>query len=162
MKRVWVLRHAKAEQADEATADGERRLARRGRRDAAAIGRWLAEHGGSPDLIVSSPARRAMETARLVADACGFEGRIAEWPLLYPGEAAPTVEQIRELDDTLQSLVIVGHNPHAEQLVALLSGGSHVHMPTAAIALLEAEVERWRGLAAGAMQLAALVSPETL
>ncbi len=162
MKRLWVLRHAKAEAGGNDNSDSARPLARRGRKDAPAMGRWLAAHGGRPDLIVSSPASRAIETARLVAESCGYKAAIVEWPLLYPGDAAATLEALRGLDSRLQSVLVVGHNPHAEELTALLSGGTSLRMATAALAALEAAVDDWRGLAPGSMSLASLVSPETL
>lgn len=126
------------------------------------MGRWLAGHGGPPDLIASSPARRALETARLFAEGCGYRGEIVEWPQLYPGEAEPTLELLRGLDNGLQSVLLVGHNPHAEELVALLSGGCRVRMATTALARLEAEIDDWRSLAKGAMAVACLLGPEEI
>jgi phosphohistidine phosphatase len=162
MKRLWVLRHAKAEPGSDQISDRRRPLARRGRKDAPAMGRWLAAHGGPPALIASSPALRALETARLFADSCGYGMEIAEWPLLYPGEAGPTLEALRGLDDRVESVLVVGHNPHVEELTALLCGGAGVRLAAGALALLQGDIEGWRGLAAGTMTLAALISPETL
>ena len=157
-----MLRHAKAEAAGDDGSDSGRPLARRGRKDATAMGRWLAAHGGPPGLIVSSPARRALETARLLAESCGCKAAVVEWPLLYPGDAAPTLAALRGLDDRLESALVVGHNPHAEELIALLSGGTGVRMPTAGLALLEAGVADWRSLEPAGMSLVSLISPQML
>ncbi len=161
MKRVWVMRHAKAE-SDDAIADIERPLAKRGAREAPEIGLWLAAHGGPPDLVASSPALRARQTADLVARGAGYRRKIASWPLLYPGEAASTLAAVRELDDSLASVLLVTHNPHAEDLVALLAGGLRVRMATSALALLETEADSWGAVEAFSMSLSALVSPATL
>jgi len=164
MKRVWIMRHAKSERDDPGLADIDRPLARRGRKDAPAVGQWLAAHGAAPDLIVSSPARRARDTADLVARAVGYQGEPQCWQLLYPGEAEPTLGALRELDKEVGSVLLVTHNPHAEELVALLAAGDglKVRMPTAALALLEADIAEWTSLERAGMSLAALVAPETL
>jgi phosphohistidine phosphatase len=162
MKRVWVMRHAKAERDGASLPDVERPLAKRGVREAAGIGRWLAAHGGPPDLLASSPAVRARETAELVAREAGYRRKPAAWPLLYPGGAAATLAELRGLDDSLASVLLVTHNPHAEDLVALLAGGLRVRMATSALALLEADAEAWSAVAAASMSLSALVSPATL
>ncbi len=162
MKRVWVMRHAKAERDEDSRADIERPLAKRGTRDAPEIGGWLAAHGGPPDLVASSPAVRARETAGLVAAEAGYRREIATWPLLYPGEAASTLAALGKLDDSLASVLLVTHNPHAEDLVALLAGGLRVRMATSALALLETEADSWSAVEASSMSLSALVSPATL
>ncbi len=162
MKRVWVMRHAKAERDESSLPDVERPLTKRGLKDASAAGGWLREHGGPPDLVASSPAVRARQTAGLVAREAGCRREPVVWEPLYPGDAASTLAALRGLDKAAESVLLVTHNPHAEELVALLAGGTRVHMPTAALALLQLEADTWAGVEASSLSLEALVPPDAL
>lgn len=116
-----LVRHAKSE-TDGAT-DCDRSLAARGRTDAPAIGRWLAQHALVPDRIVVSPARRARQTWDLAA----AEVAAAPDPVLDERVYGNTVEDLLEvLRDTpaeVETLVLVGHNPSMEQLSLALDDG---------------------------------------
>ena len=81
-RELLLMRHAEAAGAEPGLGDHGRPLTRRGRRAANCVGRWL-EGEGVPDRIVSSTAERARTTARIVADACGYEGPLLEVPDLY-------------------------------------------------------------------------------
>ena len=68
MRRLMLLRHAKTERAELGERDRDRKLTKRGRTDAQAIGAYMARHGLVPDLALVSPANRARETWALAAD----------------------------------------------------------------------------------------------
>jgi phosphohistidine phosphatase len=165
VKKLWIMRHAKAERGTEGTeggADIDRPLAGRGQKEAAAAGRRLASAGERPRIIVSSPARRAMETAALVAAAAGGKAAMLQWQALYPGDVAATLAALASLDDAVDSVMLVTHNPFAEDLVSFLcaDGRLAVRMATAAIALVQAELPRWSSMGPASMVLTALLSPD--
>jgi phosphohistidine phosphatase len=164
MKRIWVMRHAKSDWSDGSLADFDRPLNKRGRADAPRMGRWIASHGGPPDRLAASPARRARDTAEQVAKTAGYPPRTIEWRAdFYPGETAAYLRYLRSLPEEIGHILLVGHNPSLESLVALLAGGgAAVRLPTAALALLRAEVGRWMDIQPGQVELEGLISPKML
>ena len=114
MKNIWIMRHAKSDWSHPDLTDFDRPINKRGRYDAPLMGQWMGTLSHRPDLIVSSPARRAKQTAELVAKALPFSEELRFWEDLYPGSAATTIAAIRELSEELQSILIIGHNPNME------------------------------------------------
>ena len=100
------------------------------------MGAYLADAEFVPDLIVSSPARRASQTAQKVAKAAGFKGDITFEPRIYLANPDTLLEVVRSLPETADRALLVGHNPGFEELVAALSGGA-VRLTTAALACIE-------------------------
>ncbi len=161
MKTLLLLRHAKSDWGDETLRDFDRPLSQRGERDAPRIGRALAERGVLPDLVVSSPANRARTTAAAVVEAAGleleprFEGGIYE---ASPGEL---MQIIRKLPDQSGCAMLVGHNPGFENTLARLTG-QHERMPTAALACITFQVDRWEDVEDDQGKLLWLITPKTL
>lgn len=147
-----IFRHAKADSPPD-VADHERPLSRRGRRDAAAAGRWLAEHIGRPDVVVCSTAVRARQTwdGAAAAAFAGDPPPLQVEPRVYEADVEDLVGVIRELPADAGTAVIVGHNPGMERLVQELTGEAQ-ELKTAGLALLEVGGE-WAELAAGAARL---------
>ena len=143
MKRLFILRHAKSSWDDASLSDFERPLNDRGLEAAPFMGRYMAEHGYLPKAIVSSPARRAKETAELIKANAGIGGEIRFDDRIY--EASPnTLRQVAaELSDDLDSALIVGHNPGIEGFIRYLSGQIEP-MPTAAVAVIDLDIDSWR------------------
>ena len=165
MKVLWLMRHAKSDWSEPGRADFDRPLNKRGTRDAPVMGQWIATRENRPQLIVSSPARRAWMTAGAVADACGFDrDDIQRWDLLYPGNVALTTGFLTHLPPEIQRVMLVGHNPHMEELATLLAtDASQVHrFPTAAVALMVLEAERWTELAPGKLLVHQFMTPKLL
>jgi phosphohistidine phosphatase len=142
MKTLLVLRHAKSSWGDAQLRDYDRPLNGRGRRDAPRMGRLLAEEGIVPDAISTSTAKRAMDTARIVAEAAGYAGEVDGRETLY--EAAPHayIRVLHGLPDDVVTAMVVGHNPGVEGLVAGLTGANEA-MTTANVARIALDVERW-------------------
>ncbi|MBW3542445.1 MAG: histidine phosphatase family protein [Planctomycetes bacterium] len=144
MKTLLILRHAKSSWDDESLRDHDRPLNKRGKRDAPRLGRLLLEKDLVPDQILSSTATRARKTAAKVAEACGFKGAIELRSELYPTEPQAFAEVVRELyHDEAARLLVVGHNPGLEDVLAALVGEPHV-LPSAALAHVELPVDTWR------------------
>lgn len=156
-RRLVVLRHAKADSPPD-VADRDRPLSRRGHRDAAAAGRWLAEHVGRPDVVVCSTALRARQTWDSAAAAfTGDPPSVQEERRIYEADVDDLVGVVRELPADVGTAVIVGHNPGMERLVQELTGEAH-ELKTAALAVLES-TDDWAELAAGSAQLHRLAVP---
>lgn len=142
-RQLLILRHAKSSWADESLDDWERPLNDRGERDTVRMGELIRRLGLLPDLIVSSDAVRAETTARAVAEAAGFGGKLVLSPALYLATPDAILDVIRTIpDSTMQRVMIVGHNPGLEDLAARLTG-EHVELPTAALVQVSLPVDRW-------------------
>ena len=146
MKRLLVLRHAKSSWADTSLDDWQRPLNDRGRRDAPRVGAWLRDRSLVPDLIVTSDAVRARETAAAVATAAGYTREIVVEPSLYHATPADAIAVLNSVgNQTARTVLIVGHNPGLEDLVSRLSGEHH-DLVTAAIVELAVPIDRWSEL----------------
>lgn len=159
-----IVRHAKSAWPP-GVADHRRPLNDRGRRDAPAAGRWLAETlTGGVDLVLHSPALRATDTAALLAAELAPAPEVRVERRLYP-DGPGTVEDgprtvldiARDLPTDLRTVVLVGHNPELEFAVGLLSGAD-VTMRTSTVAVLTVP-GAWADLAPGAATLTATATP---
>lgn len=168
MRTVYLLRHAKSSHDDPALPDRERPLAKRGRRDAPAMGRYLADAGTVPDLLLCSPARRTRQTLDLLQDAGASAGEVREEELLYDATAEGLLARLQTLPDAVTSVMLVGHNPSLQRLgVTLAASGKRLERftrkyPTATLATLRASVDRWTDLAPGTAELTGFVRPKQL
>ncbi|BBA36338.1 phosphoglycerate mutase family domain protein [Methylocaldum marinum] len=161
MKNLIIIRHAKAEPATTSLGDIDRPLNDRGKRDALLMGGVLKARGVEPDVIVSSPARRAAETAERIAEAVGYDSnRIAMYDSVYLQEASRLFELIRSLDDVHHRAYLIGHNPHLSELVARLTGEGVGQLPTCGVAAIEFAVDAWAYVMEGSGRLVFLEFPK--
>jgi phosphohistidine phosphatase len=143
MKTLLVLRHAKSSWNEPGVEDHERSLNARGRRDARRMGDLVREQGLIPDVIISSDALRARLTAEAVAEAARYPGEIVFDHRLYLASPADIVAVLRTVPETnAETVMIVGHNPGFEQLVAQLTREQQ-DFPTAAVAQIALPIDRW-------------------
>jgi phosphohistidine phosphatase len=119
-RQLIVLRHAKSDWPD--VPDHERPLAKRGRRDAPAVGRWLRDAGIRPDLVVCSTARRARETWELAAEKLGGDVPVEYDRRLYGASADELLSVVHEAPEAVQTMLLVGHNPAMQRLALTLAG----------------------------------------
>jgi len=162
VKRLLLLRHAKSDWRAASAGDRERPLAPRGIAAAGAMGRYLEGIGQVPDLVLTSTAVRAAETARLAAEAGEWSCPVEDSDELYETTPEAVLELVREADDTLASLLLVGHEPTSSLLVSLLIGGGALKFPTAAMARVDCDISTWRDLDEGCGILAWLATPKTV
>lgn len=142
MKILTLVRHAKSSRDDPGLPDRDRPLNDRGRHDAPAMGRRLAGRA-KPELVVASPAVRALTTAQLLADGLGLaRGKIVVDERLYASSAARLLEVVRALDAPLEHVMLVGHNPEFTELAHRLSK-SIEDMPTCAVAEFRFDATTW-------------------
>ena len=146
MKTLLVLRHAKSSWKHPETSDHDRPLNKRGKRDAPRMGRLVAARGLRPDVIVSSTAKRARWTADEVAQHSGYEGAVQLERRLYLAHPDDIVDVVRCTAGSAGRVMVVGHNPGLEDLLARLAGRSAA-LPTAAVAEVRLSIRSWRDLA---------------
>jgi phosphohistidine phosphatase len=154
--RLIVMRHAKAGELP-GGPDFERALKARGRGDCAAAGEWLRGGGYQPDLVLCSAARRTRQTWQYVSGALGGSPAVVVEQALYSAGPLEVLDVIRAAEGQPGTVMYVGHNPAAAELVALVSGAD-LHFPTAAIAVI-AVTGNWPELAPGAGELIASWTP---
>lgn len=142
MKTLLILRHAKSSWKKPELSDHERPLNKRGKKEAPKVGAYLKENDLLPDLILSSTARRAQDTAQAVAEACGFEGQVDLYPDLYLSEATTFLDILHCLPDDARRVLVVGHNPDVEDLLILLTDITE-HMTTSALAVVDLPITSW-------------------
>jgi phosphohistidine phosphatase len=151
MKRITILRHAKSSWSDASLPDYDRPLNGRGRHSAPEIGRRLKARGEVPDLVVSSPARRAITTARMACREMGFpEARIIEERGLYLAGAGQIMGIVRSLETLASHLMIVGHNPGLTDFANDLTDARIDNLVTASLFVAEFDVDDWSELSVGA------------
>ena len=167
MKTLFVMRHAKAERDSDTGRDFDRPLAKRGWRDAEAVGREMRVRGLAPDMVLASSARRAAETVTAFANGYGKLEPEFE-PGIYNAPADRLIEIVRNAGDGAEHLLIVGHNPGFQELVVRLAGdGPSEHrivdgFPTAAIAAIELPAEGWGDVAERSGRIVELILPRDL
>lgn len=143
MKTLLLVRHAKSSWDYPELADIERPLNERGLRNAPEMGRRLALRGVRPDLILSSPAVRALTTARLIAEQLGYpEANIRVDARIYEADPDRLLDVLGELDAALRVVMLVGHNPELTELAQRWTDKIE-HMPTAAVAEFAFAAKTW-------------------
>jgi phosphohistidine phosphatase len=159
MKTLLLLRHAKSSWDDATLSDFERPLNQRGLWTAPFMGELIKRRGLSPDVIVSSPAERAKETASIVRASAGIAPEIDFDSRIY--EAGPNDLRmvVSGLDEKYRSAMLVGHNPGIEAFIYFLTGHPE-RMPTAAMALIELDMDKWNEIAQNIGRLVSVIRPK--
>jgi phosphohistidine phosphatase len=167
VRTLFLLRHAKSSWEDPELADHDRPLAPRGRSAAKLIAKHLRRQKVAPVLVLCSPALRTRETLELIAPVLDEEVPVQVEGELYGASEQMLLERVRAVDDGVESLLLIGHNPGVEQLALLLAGTGHEvgalarKYPTGALATLEFS-GGWRELGAGRARLTGFVTPKQL
>lgn len=144
MKTLYLMRHAKSSWSFDDLGDQQRPLNDRGRDDAPLMGQALAKRDIRLDLLVSSPAVRAMSTAALVAQALEYPAEnIAVIDAIYEATVPDLLAVVRGLPDEADSVLLVGHNNTLTEFANLLSPSEIPEMPTASIVCLKFSIDQW-------------------
>jgi phosphohistidine phosphatase len=159
MKRLLILRHGKSDWYAGAATDHERPLNKRGTGAAMTMGRVLTRIGEQPNLIFTSSAVRARETALLASDAGGWECEMVELDELYGTSAAGALEVAARAPDEVERLMLVGHEPTWSYLVYALTGAS-VQIKTATLAAVDLDAMSWDEAPIAPGSLAYLLQPK--
>lgn len=146
-KILYLVRHAKSSWSDASLSDMQRPLNKRGRRSAPEMGKRMMAQGHKPDLIISSPAKRAKLTAGKIAKELGFFKSDVETDSdLYFSGVRSMLNVLEVLDDDYQKVMVVGHNPSMTNFLNMLCSTSVVNMPTCAIAVIGFDIATWGDL----------------
>jgi phosphohistidine phosphatase len=162
---VWILRHAKAvPDPPSGKTDHERTLALRGRRDADALGKRLADPGFGPvdlpELVLCSTATRTVKTAERALASLEHPPPMEYRRSLYGASTEDVLDELRGIEDDVSSVMVVGHNPTAHDLVVSLDRGSGPKsFPTCALAVFRLPAKRWPDLDRGTGKLLGLFTP---
>jgi phosphohistidine phosphatase len=148
MKRVYLVRHAKSSKDLPGIEDRGRPLNKRGKKEVARIGRRLKKTGVLAQMIYSSPAKRALDTAKGIAKTMGFpEKKIKVVRGIYNSSIPKLLKVIKSTSDRAQAILIFGHNPEFFNLVNYLSPEKVEGFPPCGAFGIDFKIDRWRKVA---------------
>lgn|GEM_PF-3206274 len=161
MKTVYLLRHAETGNAQSGQNDAERTLTQAGRTACATLHTYLKEQTYKPDLVLVSPALRTLETFELAVGELGKSHQIDKSLYMTTGQAL--FEKIQGLAATLDSVMIIGHNPAMHQLALTLLDTTKMDIlkkyPPATLCVIQYEVTEWKNICKNSGILANLFTP---
>jgi len=162
MKEIYILRHAKSSWDNSNLSDFDRPLADRGISDAKKMSNFLKDMNIKIDKVLCSNAIRAKETFDLTADGFNFEIDKATYlDKLYFGDTTTIIQDLKELDESLNNILIVGHNPTLHYLVEILTNESINRFTTCNLATISHDGE-WVSLNSQQCSLKSLIRPKEL
>ncbi len=170
MRRLLLLRHAKAERSPPGGRDHDRVLAARGRGDSKTLGAYLARHAYIPDHAVVSTSARTCETWTLLAAAMGKTPPVSFDERIYDAEPETILEAVKETGSEIGTLMVIGHNPGLQELAAMLVASGVIEarerlghgFPTSALVVINFAVEAWNGVHPRGGRLEHFITPEWL
>jgi phosphohistidine phosphatase len=145
MKTLLIMRHAKSSWKEQEMPDHDRPLKKRGRKDIANMAKILKKKALMPDLILSSSAVRAKDTATLMKEKLNYKGKLELIDDLYMAEPETYIQKISSVPEKVDKLLIVGHNPGLEGL-AMTLGDKITSLPTGSIAKIYLFIDKWSEL----------------
>lgn len=144
MKHLFICRHAKSSWDHPSLPDFDRPLSERGLFDASVMAQRLVDRGIHPDLICASPAERARKTAEIYADAIGYPlAEISFKQRLYSASASRLLTLLQEIAPSVETLMLVGHNPECTQLAKLLGDTTVDEISSGGMVALDLAVSLW-------------------
>jgi len=170
MRRLLLLRHAKAERSEPGTKDIARVLIDRGRKDAAKIGAYMAAHALVPDRVVLSPAARTQETWKYAAAAFQPSPAATSAERIYDATPHAILAVIKDTPASVHTLMVIGHNPGLHELALMLIAAGEIDarerlrekLPTSGLVIVDFAFDNWNKLHPQSGRLERFVSPKTL
>ena len=169
MRRLMLLRHAKTERPEGGQRDRDRKLTKRGRADAPAIGAYMARHGLVPEVALVSPAKRAQETWELVAETFAKPPPLVTEDRIYNASTETLIEVVGETHGA-HGVLVIGHNPGLHDVAVRLSVTGDVEarerlaegLPTAGLVVIDLAFDDWARQPRHAGRLAHFVTPKSI
>lgn len=158
-KSLFLFRHAKSDWDANFSSDHKRPLALRGINAAKTMGHLLAKSNKLPDLVICSTATRARQTLDLAEKHGNWRCESHYSDALYECHSGEVIEFIQQTNDSVNSIMLVGHEPTWSGLTSLLIGGGNIRFPTAAIARIDFYFDSWRNIKAASGELRWLLQP---
>ena len=152
MKSITIIRHAESSWDSVVATDFERPLNKRGFSDAKLMGDALVNKKINLDMIISSTANRAITTAKIIADQIKFNDEIKEEENIYGASYKDLFSMITKLDDSFDSMALVGHNPTLHILSENLSNKRFMKFPTCSIVHVIFDVNSWVKIQSGNLE----------
>lgn len=150
MKTLYLVRHAKSSWTDVGLSDFERPLNNRGKRDAPEMGRRLNEKNILPDLMLSSPANRALTTCNLIANQLGYDpAQIQTNKNIYHASIKALHEVVLDMENKINSLMLFGHNPGFTDFANKLARTNIYNIPTCGVFACQFNISNWHDLKLG-------------
>lgn len=144
VKKLYLVRHSKSSWKKTGLSDFERPLNKRGKRDALFMGKLLAKRGVRPDVIFSSPAKRALKSAKIIAEGIGYPlEEIVTQAKIYDASVADLLEVVHDIENIYREVMLFGHNPSITGLVNYLSDFDLENLPTSGIICIEFNDIAW-------------------
>ncbi|MES2654664.1 MAG: histidine phosphatase family protein [Bacteroidota bacterium] len=145
MKTLILMRHAKAETIELGMRDFDRKLAEKGKVDADAIAKLLKKKIPAIDLLITSLAKRTYKTAKIVAENYAYDkADIVPLSELYEAAVDEYLKVIRNIDDSKNTVIIVGHNPTIGAMSSILSGSKILNFKPGAVAAFNLSIDTWK------------------
>jgi phosphohistidine phosphatase len=161
MKTLYLIRHAKSDRSDESLSDYDRPLSKRGMKDAPLMGSKLLEKGIYPDLILSSPALRAKTTAIAFAQALSYPSESIRFEHdLYACDVQTILSIIRDVSDSVDTLMVFGHNPEFTECANFITGGDIDNIPTCGIVEIRLLKDDWKSIGENSAELSGFDFPK--
>lgn len=150
MKTVYLIRHAKSDWGNPGLNDFNRPLNKRGVHDAPFMGQQLKSMQALPDLFISSPAKRAKQTVLSIARELNYpENNIVFDETIYHASTRQLYSMLNNLDDQIESIALVGHNPGLTYFSNYLTDDYIDNIVTCGIVIIELEIDRWNEIVEG-------------
>ncbi len=163
MKSLYLMRHAKSDRDATYVGDKNRPLSARGLKDARRMGRILSRQHGIPEIVLCSTAQRTRETLDNLRMSVGWnETEVQYDDSIYLASLAQLLQCIRNLADTHESAMVIGHEPTMSLLSGQIVGGAAIQFPTAAISCIDLNMDQWRSLRPGLGSLRWHIVPRIL
>jgi len=154
MKKIILVRHAKSGWDNPDLQDFERPLNKRGKTDAPIMAQILEKYKVFPDLLISSPAVRALTTANIFAETINYPPKkILTDKGIYEKGARYIIKLIANLNNSVNTVVVFGHNPDMTSLASYFVGDYFDNVPTCGIVAIEKDVDDWSKIEDGNSKL---------
>ena len=154
MKNLFLTRHAKSSWSNPGLADIDRPLNERGKKAAPFMGKLIVDKGEKPELLISSPANRALSTARAFGEVMGLvENDIIVNRAIYSAGAQQLLELVQNQDDLHKSIMLFGHNPTFTSFVNMLTGSNIMNVVTCGVVRIDFEYSSWTDIDFGSGRL---------
>jgi len=163
MKRLYIVRHGKSSRDDFSISDHDRPVTEKGKQKTKKIAAALKAKGVLPDLIVSSTAKRAKETALLLAHELDYpEDKIVFSETIYHAYDVSLLEELYGIDDAVESVMVVGHNPTLTDVVNIFAKEMIDNLPTSAVAAIHFKTKHWEQIDTCRYKLDYILTPKML
>lgn len=150
MKELFLLRHAKSSWEDPTINDIDRPLNKRGKNDAVFMGNVMKQLDLIPELIISSPAKRAYSTAKRIAAVLNYEKeKLVQDHDLYDCSIEHFLTFVNSLNDIYEKILLVGHNPEITLFTNMLCNENLINIPTCGLSVININVDNWSEVTLG-------------